>query len=81
MTAQKWDSAPEMQIDPQGQYEAVLLLDTGEVRIQLFAGVAPFTVNNFIFLVVKDRRNKLLDRQLATVRISSLMSNGLKKST
>ena len=50
MTVQKWDSAPEMSIDPQGHYEAVLLLDAGEVRIQLFADVAPFTVNNFVFL-------------------------------
>ncbi len=50
MSDKKWDSAPQMQIDPQGNYVAVMQLDTGEVKIELFADIAPVTVNNFVFL-------------------------------
>ena len=50
MSNKKWDSAPQMQIDPQGSYVAVMQLDTGEVKIELLADVAPVTVNNFVFL-------------------------------
>ncbi len=35
-------------------------------------------VNNCICLVVQDRRNQLLNRKLATVRISSIIRNSLK---
>ena len=46
----KWDSAPAMLIDPNNSYEAVMMLDSGEVRIALLADVAPITVNSFVFL-------------------------------
>ena len=44
-------SAPELTIDPESSYEAVIHLASGDVRIELFAEVAPSYVNNFIFLV------------------------------
>jgi cyclophilin family peptidyl-prolyl cis-trans isomerase len=46
----KWDKAPEMTIDPMKSYEAKMVLDTGEVIIELLSDVAPVTVNNFVFL-------------------------------
>jgi len=50
MTQKKWDSPPEMTIDPSGSYEAVMTIAGGDVIITLLADVAPFTVNNFVFL-------------------------------
>ena len=47
-----------MTIDPNKQYEAVILLDKGgEIRIELLAKDAPKTVNNFVFLA----KNKFFD--------------------
>ncbi len=48
--SKKWDSAPDMRIDLTKSYQAKMLLDTGEVVIDLLADVAPVTVNNFVFL-------------------------------
>ena len=45
-----YDAAPELTIDPEASYEAVLHLESGEVRIELYADQAPVTVNNFVFL-------------------------------
>ena len=50
MTQKKWDSPPEMTIDPSGSYEAIMTIAGGDVIITLLADVAPFTVNNFVFL-------------------------------
>lgn len=41
---------PEMVIDPSKEYEAVINTEKGELRLRLFADVAPLTVNNFVFL-------------------------------
>ncbi len=49
-TGMSWDSPPEMTIDPEGIYQAVLVTEKGDVRVELFADKAPMTVNNFIFL-------------------------------
>ena len=48
--AKQYSSPPEMGIDPKKSYEATLHTDKGDVRVQLFAGSAPQTVNNFVFL-------------------------------
>lgn len=45
-----YSSYPEMSIDPQADYEAVIQTEEGDIRIQLFAQEAPLTVNNFVFL-------------------------------
>ena len=43
-------SYPEMVIDPQSDYEAVLATEKGDIRVQLYAEEAPLTVNNFVYL-------------------------------
>jgi len=41
---------PEMTIDPQRTYRAILETSAGTMNAELFAGEAPKTVNNFVFL-------------------------------
>lgn len=50
MSAQKWKTPPEMQIDPGSTYFAVLETTRGTIELQLFPEHAPKTVNNFVFL-------------------------------
>lgn len=45
-----YEAPPEMTISTDTVYEAVIHLEAGEVRIELFADEAPEYVNNFIFL-------------------------------
>lgn len=45
-----FDAYPEMTIDPQKNYEALIKTSKGDMRVQLFADKAPLTVNNFVFL-------------------------------
>ncbi|MCF8566136.1 peptidylprolyl isomerase [Alicyclobacillus tolerans] len=49
-TKQRWSSPPPMQIDVNKQYDAVVHTNYGNFTIQLFAKIAPHTVNNFVFL-------------------------------
>ena len=44
---------PVMQIDKEADYVAVLKTSEGDIKIQLNAGAAPVTVNNFIYLARK----------------------------
>lgn len=46
----QWETAPEMQIDTEKSYSAVIKTNKGDVHIELFAKDAPITVNNFVFL-------------------------------
>jgi cyclophilin family peptidyl-prolyl cis-trans isomerase len=48
--AQKWNTPPEMEIDPEKNYTARMETEKGEMVIELFADKAPKTVNNFVFL-------------------------------
>lgn len=48
--AKQWSKAPDMQIDPNKKYTAILHTDKGDITIELFAKQAPITVNNFVFL-------------------------------
>ncbi|WP_438799334.1 peptidylprolyl isomerase [Brevibacillus laterosporus] len=48
--SKQYDKAPEMKIDPNKNYEAVVETNKGSFTIQLFAKDAPKTVNNFVFL-------------------------------
>lgn len=50
MSPQQWDAPPEIALDPQKKYTAVLNTDKGEFTLELFATEAPNTVNNFVFL-------------------------------
>jgi cyclophilin family peptidyl-prolyl cis-trans isomerase len=47
---QKWSSSPEMMIDPEKDYKAILHTDIGDIKINLFEDKVPRTVNNFVFL-------------------------------
>lgn len=46
----KWNTQPEMKIDPKKQYTATLKTDVGVIVVKLFADKTPKTVNNFVFL-------------------------------
>ncbi len=48
--AKTYTSAPEMQIDPSTDYRATISTDRGDIVIDLEAGHAPKTVNNFVTL-------------------------------
>lgn len=45
-----YTAAPEMTIDTDKTYEAIITTEKGEMRIRLFDDEAPITVNNFVFL-------------------------------
>ncbi len=48
--AQQWNSAPEMQIDPEKNYTATIETSKGNIVLELAPEHAPKTVNNFVFL-------------------------------
>src|SRR5947209_3688403 len=51
MSAQKkWQTAPEMLVDPSKRYSATLHTSKGDVTFDLLMSDAPKTVNNFVFL-------------------------------
>jgi cyclophilin family peptidyl-prolyl cis-trans isomerase len=47
---EKWSSAPAMQIDQTKTYTAIFDTSMGTFKVELFASIAPITVNNFVFL-------------------------------
>ena len=48
--ADKYAAAPTMAIDPAKKYTATFHTEKGDFLAELFAGEAPVTVNNFVFL-------------------------------
>ena len=50
MPAKRYNAPPQMQIDPNKQYEAAFHTSQGDFTAELFAREAPVTVNNFVFL-------------------------------
>ena len=50
ISANKSLNQPEMQLDPEKQYQAVLETDLGNITIELQAQATPITVNNFVYL-------------------------------
>jgi cyclophilin family peptidyl-prolyl cis-trans isomerase len=50
-TIKQYPAPPAMTIDPAKTYVATFETTKGEVKVQLLAGEAPQTVNNFVFLV------------------------------
>lgn len=46
----QWSKPPEMQIDVEKDYKAVLHTDKGDIKLDLFEKKVPKTVNNFVFL-------------------------------
>ncbi len=52
--AAQYASAPDMRINPAGQYTATIrMAKGGEIVIELYADKAPITVNSFVFLTCK----------------------------
>jgi len=45
-----YTAPPSMQIDPSKRYEATISTEKGDIVVELDAGAAPQTVNNFVFL-------------------------------
>ena len=45
-----YSSPPEMQIDPNKSYTAIIETEKGNLVLELFAADVPVTVNNFVFL-------------------------------
>jgi cyclophilin family peptidyl-prolyl cis-trans isomerase len=41
---------PEMVINTENEYEAIITTNKGDIRLELFDDEAPLTVNNFVFL-------------------------------
>lgn len=52
-TPKQWQRAPEMQLDPKMNYEAIFHTDKGDIKVALYADKTPQTVNNFVFLARK----------------------------
>jgi len=50
MSKKQWDSPPEMKIDVDKNYQAVIETNKGNIEIDLYPQYAPKTVNNFVFL-------------------------------
>tara|TARA_B100000029_G_scaffold516243_1_gene627941 strand:- start:5076 stop:5561 length:486 start_codon:yes stop_codon:yes gene_type:complete len=50
MSAQQWDSPPEMQIDDTKNYSVSITTNRGIIELELYPQHAPQTVNNFVFL-------------------------------
>jgi len=50
MSKQQWNNPPEMQIESDKKYTAVLKTTKGDIEIRLYPEHAPKTVNNFVFL-------------------------------
>ena len=50
MAGKKWDNQPEMRIDSQKRYQAMIETERGAIELELYPEYAPKTVNNFVFL-------------------------------
>ena len=50
MAGKKWDNQPEMRIDSQKTYQAMIETEKGAIELELYPEYAPKTVNNFVFL-------------------------------
>jgi cyclophilin family peptidyl-prolyl cis-trans isomerase len=51
--AQQWSQPPAMEINPRARHTATIRTSEGEIVVNLLAGEAPRTVNNFVFLARK----------------------------
>jgi len=49
----QWSEMPAMMIDPTLSYTAVIKTEKGDITLKLLPDIAPWTVNNFVFLACK----------------------------
>ena len=54
MSAQQWDSPPEMKIDETKNYSVSITTNRGTIELELYPQHAPQTVNNFVYLAGQD---------------------------
>jgi len=50
MAAKRYNAPPEMQIETNRSYHAIIKTNKGDIHLQLNPQEAPITVNNFVFL-------------------------------
>jgi len=48
--SQQWNNPPEIQINAEKKYKAVVKTDKGDMTCELYTAHVPQTVNNFVFL-------------------------------
>lgn len=56
----QWDNPPEMTINTEVNYLAILNTSKGEIKIELFNPNRPITVNNFVFLAEQGFYNGII---------------------
>jgi cyclophilin family peptidyl-prolyl cis-trans isomerase len=49
----EWGAPPRMVLDPKKRYSATIQTTHGTIEVDLMAGIAPITVNNFVFLALQ----------------------------
>ena len=49
-TIMQWTKPPNMELDPEKEYFAIINTDKGTIKLKLFSDKVPNTVNNFVFL-------------------------------
>lgn len=54
LASRQYTAYPALALQPGADYHARLILDTGEVSLDLFEDTAPLAVNNFVFLATGD---------------------------
>ena len=64
-----YDAYPDMQIDAEGSYSAVVTTNLGQMTFELLLGEAPLAVNNFVVLA----RNRYYDGVVAHRLIPGFM--------
>lgn len=72
MSSKKWNTPPQMEIDPEKNYQATIHTDQGDIVMELFAEKTPTTVNNFVFLA----RNNFYDDTIFHRVIADFMAQG-----
>jgi len=60
----QWDEMPPMIIDPSLSYTAIIRSEKGDVTLKLLPDIAPWTVNNFVFLACKGFYDNLTFHQV-----------------
>lgn len=70
--AKKYKQYPHMLIDSRKKYSGTIKSSKGNIKIELFAKDAPFTVNNFIFLA----RDGFYDGLIARSVIPNFIAQG-----
>jgi len=65
-SGKQWKTAPAMTIDTKAKYDISIQTNRGTISLQLNPGVAPVTVNSFVFLTDQDYFNNVICHRLTT---------------